>query len=78
MSLVEGSQQLWIERAAIAEHGEQDAGEFMSSGGDGRRGTEFGTKTAKIVTQARVAAIEGCRKSTPRIRCISEGTSKPG
>ena len=31
----------------------------MSGGGDGRRRTEFGTKTPKIVTQARVAAIQG-------------------
>ena len=50
-----------VERAAITEHGEKDASEFVSGGGDGRRRTELGTKTAKIVTQRRVAAIQsGC------------------
>jgi hypothetical protein len=49
--LVKGSQQLRVERAAVTEHGKEDASEFVSGGGDGRRGTEFGTKTAKIVTQ---------------------------
>ena len=58
MFLVEGSQQLRIERAAIAEHRKKDASEFVSGSGDGCRGTEFGTKTAKIVAQRRVAAIQ--------------------
>jgi hypothetical protein len=43
MFLVEGSQQLRIERAAIAEHRKKDASEFVSGSGDGCRGTEFGT-----------------------------------
>ena len=33
--------------AAVTEHSEEDAGQFMRGGGDGRGRTEFGTKTAK-------------------------------
>ena len=51
MFFVEDPQELRVERAAITEHGEKDASEFVSGGGDGRRGTKSGTKTAKIVTQ---------------------------
>ena len=61
MFFVKDSQQLRIERTAVTEHSEEDAGEFMRGGGDGRGRTEFGTKTAKIVTQARVAAIQSGR-----------------
>ena len=61
MFLVEASQQLRIERAAIAEHRIKDASEFVSGSGDGCRGTESGTKTTKIVAQRRVAAIQGGR-----------------
>lgn len=57
MFFVEDSQQLRVERTAIPEHGEEDAGEFMRGGGDGRGRTEFGTKTTEIVAQARVASI---------------------
>ena len=51
MFFVEDAQQLRVERAAVTEHSEKDAGEFVRGGGDGRRGTESGAKTAKIVTQ---------------------------
>jgi hypothetical protein len=57
MFFVKGSQQLGVERAAVAKHGKEDASEFVRSGGNGRRGTESCAKTTKIVTQRRVAAI---------------------
>ena len=57
MFLVEDPQELRVERATIAEHGEKDASEFVSGGGDGRRGTESCAKTAKVVTQCRVTTI---------------------
>ncbi len=60
-SLVAGTQELRVERAAVTEHSKEDAGEFMRGGGDRGGRTEFGTKTAKIVTQARVAAIQSGR-----------------
>ena len=58
MFFVEDFQQLRVERTAVTKHAKKDASEFVSSSGNGRRGTEFGTKTAKILTQARVAAIQ--------------------
>jgi hypothetical protein len=50
MFFVEDPQELRVERAAVTEHGKKDAGELVSGGGDGCRGTELGAKTAKIVT----------------------------
>jgi hypothetical protein len=46
---VENAQELRVERAAVTKHGKKDASEFVSGSGDGRRGTEFSTKTAEIV-----------------------------
>jgi len=54
MFFVEGSQELRVERAAVTEHGKEDASEFVSGGGDGRRGTESGAKTAKIAFISKV------------------------
>ena len=59
--MVKDPQELRVERAAVTEHGKEDASEFVSGGGDGCRGTESGTKTAKIVTQRRAAAIQSGR-----------------
>ena len=61
MFFVEDPQELRVERATITEHGKENASEFVSGGGDGCRGTESGTKTAKIVTQRRAAAIQSGR-----------------
>ena len=58
MFLVEDPQELRIERAAIAKHRKKDASEFVSGGGDGRRGTESCAKTAKVVTPVQ----SGCDK----------------
>ena len=61
MFLVKDAQEFGLERTAVTKHGKKDAGQFVSGGGDGCRGTESGTKAAKIVTQARVAAIQSSR-----------------
>src|SRR6266850_2493160 len=61
MFLVEDPQELRVERATITEHGKEDASEFVSGGGDGRRGTESCAKTTKIVPQRRAAAIQSGR-----------------
>ena len=57
MFFVEDSQQIRVERTALTEHGKKNARQFVSSGGDSHRGAVFGTKSAKIVTQRRAAAI---------------------
>jgi hypothetical protein len=57
MFFVEDSQQFRVERTAVTEHGKKNARQFVSSGGDSHRGAVFGTKSAKIVTQRRAAAI---------------------
>src|SRR5512134_945743 len=61
MFLVEGSQQLRVERTAVTEHGKKNARQLVSGGGDCHWGAESGTKTAKIVTQRRAAAIQSGR-----------------
>ena len=37
MFFIEDSQEVRVERAAVTEHGEENAGEFMRGGGEGRR-----------------------------------------
>src|SRR4029450_4552588 len=61
MFLVEDPQELRIERATITKHGKEDASKFVSGGGKGGGGAESCAKTAKIVPQRRVAAIQSGR-----------------
>ena len=50
-----------VERAAVTEHGKENASEFVSGGGDGCRGTESDKKKTNRVTQRRAAAIQSGR-----------------